>query len=54
VGYSPLLTNGTSLRTMQGENITIAIQEGEMFVNAARVTSMDWIVANGVIHVIDE
>jgi uncharacterized surface protein with fasciclin (FAS1) repeats len=54
VGYSPLLTNGTSLRTMQGENITITIQEGEMFVNAARVTSMDWIVANGVIHVIDE
>jgi uncharacterized surface protein with fasciclin (FAS1) repeats len=54
VGYSPLLKNGTTLKTMQGDNITITIQDGDMYVNAAKVTTTDWIVANGVIHVIDE
>lgn len=54
VGYSPLLKNGTSLKTMQGENITITIQDGDMYVNAAKVTTTDWIVANGVVHVLDE
>lgn len=54
VGYSPLLTNGTSLKTAQGENVTITLQEGDIFVNAAKVISTDWIVANGVVHVIDE
>lgn len=53
VGYSSLLTNGTSLKTAQGDNITITMQDGDMFVNSAKVITKDWIVANGVIHVID-
>jgi hypothetical protein len=53
LGYSPLLTNGTSLKTAQGENITITIQDGQMFVNSAKVIETDLIVANGVVHVLD-
>jgi len=54
LGYSPVLTNGTSLKTAQGDNLTITIQNGDMFVNAAKVITMDLIVANGVVHVIDK
>jgi uncharacterized surface protein with fasciclin (FAS1) repeats len=54
VGYSPLLKDGMALKTAQGENITITIQDGDMYVNAAKVISTDYIVANGVVHVIDE
>jgi uncharacterized surface protein with fasciclin (FAS1) repeats len=53
LGYSNLLTNGTSLRTAEGENLTITIQGGDMFVNAAKITTTDLLVANGVVHVID-
>ena len=54
VGYSPLLKNGMVLKTLQGGDITITLQGGDIYVNAAKVTTTDWIVANGVIHVIDE
>jgi uncharacterized surface protein with fasciclin (FAS1) repeats len=54
VGYSPLLTNGTSLKTAQGDNVTITVQDGDIFVNSAKVVTSDWIVANGVVHVIDQ
>jgi uncharacterized surface protein with fasciclin (FAS1) repeats len=53
VAYSPLLQDGTILETQQGDNITITVQDGEIFVNAARIVASDYIVANGVVHVID-
>jgi uncharacterized surface protein with fasciclin (FAS1) repeats len=54
VGYSTLLKTGMSLKTMQGANLTITIQDGEIFVNSAKVIASDFIVANGVMHVIDK
>jgi len=54
VGYSTLLKTGMSLKTMQGTNLTITIQNGEIFVNSAKVIKSDFIVANGVMHVIDK
>jgi uncharacterized surface protein with fasciclin (FAS1) repeats len=54
VGYSTLLKTGMSLKTMQGTNLTITIQDGEIFVNSAKVIESDFIVANGVMHVIDK
>lgn len=54
VGYSSILENGTSLMTAQGNNVTITIDEDdEVFVNSARVVVADVLVANGVVHVID-
>ncbi|OCL01494.1 Fasciclin-domain-containing protein [Glonium stellatum] len=53
VGYSSTLINGTSLKTVQGGNITIHIENGTVFVNSAKVLTPDILVANGVIHIID-
>ncbi|KAL6354940.1 hypothetical protein LRP88_12298 [Fusarium phalaenopsidis] len=52
VGYSSTLRNGT-LRTSEGEDITIAIHDGDVFVNEAKVVIPDVLIANGVLHVID-
>ncbi|KIW98519.1 uncharacterized protein Z519_00180 [Cladophialophora bantiana CBS 173.52] len=52
VGYSTLLQNGT-VQTVQGNDLTITIEDGEVFVNSARVVVPDVLVANGVVHVID-
>jgi len=55
VGYSSGIKNGTVLTTLNGQNLTITIgEEGRIFVNNARVTIPDILVANGVVHVIDE
>jgi uncharacterized surface protein with fasciclin (FAS1) repeats len=52
VGYSPLLTN-TTLKTVGGENLTITVENGTVFVNSAKVITPNVLVANGVVHVID-
>ncbi|KAJ4382077.1 hypothetical protein N0V86_002405 [Didymella sp. IMI 355093] len=55
VGYSSGLENGTVLTALNGNELTITIgEEGRIFVNNARVTVADVLVANGVVHVIDE
>lgn len=55
VGYSSGIENGTTLTTLNGKNLTITIgDEGRIFVNSARVTIADVLIANGVVHVIDE
>jgi uncharacterized surface protein with fasciclin (FAS1) repeats len=54
VNYSPMLKNGMSLKTQQGTNLQITIQDGDMYVNAAKVIASDLMVANGVVHVLDK
>lgn len=54
IGYSSNLENGTTLTSLQGESITITIGEGGVFANGARVVIADVLIANGVVHVIDE
>ncbi|KAF1365331.1 Fasciclin-domain-containing protein [Lizonia empirigonia] len=55
VGYSSGIANGTTLTTLNGANLTITIgEEGRIFVNSAQVTIADVLIANGVVHVIDE
>lgn len=39
--------------TMQGNNVTITMMNGTVFVNSAQVILPDVLVANGVVHVID-
>jgi hypothetical protein len=54
IGYSSTLENGTTLTTANGEQLTITIGDGGIFVNNARVVASDILIANGVVHVIDE
>ncbi|KAK3168517.1 hypothetical protein OEA41_004965 [Lepraria neglecta] len=53
VGYSSTLMNGTILTSMSGMNLTIAVSDGSVFVNSAKVVTPNVLVANGVVHVID-
>lgn len=41
------------LKTMCGANVTITMNNGTIFVNSAKVVTPDILVANGVVHVID-
>lgn len=54
IGYSSGLENGTTLETVNGESVTITIGDGGIFVNNAKVVTSDILIANGVVHVIDE
>merc|ERR1711977_641037 len=47
------VVNGTVAYSTDLENTTISIIDDEVFVNSAKVTVADVLVANGVVHVID-
>jgi uncharacterized surface protein with fasciclin (FAS1) repeats len=53
VGYSTILSN-TTLKTVNGANLTITLEGGSVYVNSAKVVIPNVLVANGVVHVIDE
>ncbi|KAI9806446.1 MAG: hypothetical protein M1833_003633 [Piccolia ochrophora] len=52
VGYSSDLSN-TTLQTLGGGEVTITVAGESVFVNGAKVVTPDVLVANGVVHVID-
>ncbi|KIX00516.1 uncharacterized protein Z518_10656 [Rhinocladiella mackenziei CBS 650.93] len=47
-GYSTALENVASLMTTQGVNVTISIEDNDVFVNSTRAVVSDVLVANGV------
>jgi uncharacterized surface protein with fasciclin (FAS1) repeats len=52
--YSSDLSNGTE-KALGGDDVEITISDdGDVFVNAARVVVSDILIANGVVHVIDK
>lgn len=53
VRYSSTLENGTTLTAVNGDELTITVEDGNVFVNAARVIVPNVLIANGVVHVID-
>ena len=53
VYYSSKLPNNTILNTRQGKKLTITFASNSLFVNSARVLQEDILIANGVMHVID-
>jgi uncharacterized surface protein with fasciclin (FAS1) repeats len=53
LGYSNQLKDGMQLRTLQGTNLTITVQGTNMFVNGAKIIGYDYLVCNGVAHMID-
>ena len=47
------LTNGQTVTTLLGQNVTVTINAEGVFINNAQVTVADIVTDNGVIHVID-
>jgi uncharacterized surface protein with fasciclin (FAS1) repeats len=54
VVYSPSLTNGTEFKTAEGDSVTVNIQGNDTYINGAKILATDYLVANGVVHIIDE
>lgn len=54
VAYSPTLGNMTVLPTVQGEAITIYVEDnGTLYANNVRIVVTDYLISNGVMHTID-
>ena len=51
--YSPGFMNGTTLKTTQGDNLTITKVGNDTYVNDAKILEPDYMIVNGVIHTID-
>ncbi len=49
-----LSQNQQSFLTLMGQNLTVRKQNGQVFVNSAKVILADVLTANGVVHVIDK
>ena len=47
--YSTTLTDGASVPTLAGPNVTVHLIDGKVFVNSAEVIIPDVLVANGVV-----
>lgn len=55
VAYSAGLQPSQTVRTLNGAELTIRVlDDGDVFVNGAKVVVADVLVANGVVHVIDK
>ena len=53
VVYSTDMTNGSTFRTQQGNNLTITVIGNDTYINSAKITRKDLLIANGVLQVID-
>lgn len=54
VYYSSSLDDGATVETMGGQSVTVSINDGEVMINDATVVTPNVLVANGVVHVIDQ
>lgn len=52
--YSTALTNGRTITTVSGLSLIVTVQEdGTKYINGAKITSPDYLVSDGVMHIID-
>ncbi|KAI9690677.1 MAG: hypothetical protein M1820_009911 [Bogoriella megaspora] len=52
--YSTNFTNGTTLNTTAGVPLLVTLDEnGDIYLNTAKITTPDYLIFNGVMHVID-
>ncbi|HTN45122.1 MAG TPA: fasciclin domain-containing protein [Flavipsychrobacter sp.] len=48
------LTDGQKLKTVQGKDLTVKVQDGKVWINNAEVTIPNVVSSNGVTHVINK
>ncbi|GAB1312670.1 Periostin [Madurella fahalii] len=53
-GYTPLLKNGGTYRTLGQTNVTISVQGDEVTIGGAKIVKGDAIIINGVVHTVDK
>jgi hypothetical protein len=53
VAYTSLLTNGKTLKTVQGGEVTITVLDGLIYVNDVKIIAPDYLITTGVIHLIE-
>ncbi|QDS77845.1 hypothetical protein FKW77_006601 [Venturia effusa] len=51
--YSPDFSDNFTMMSLHGENATMRIVNGDTYVNDAKVVATDWLVYNGVLHILD-
>jgi transforming growth factor-beta-induced protein len=51
--FSTSLTNGSKFTTNEGGNITVLHSGNNVYINSAQLLTSDILIANGVLHVID-
>jgi uncharacterized surface protein with fasciclin (FAS1) repeats len=52
--YSPMFKNGTQVTTASGLPLMVTIlEDGTIYINGAKVIASDYLLSNGVMHVID-
>jgi transforming growth factor-beta-induced protein len=47
------LSDGQTIETLQGDELTVSIEGGNVFINGAAVVEADLEASNGVVHVVD-
>lgn len=52
--YSGNLTDGMKLKTLAGQDLTVTVMEGEVYINSAKIITSNLLISNGVIHTIDK
>ncbi len=52
--YAARLTNSTTLKTLQGDQITVSSASNSLFVNSAKILTSDLLIPGGVVHMIDK
>lgn len=52
--YSTEFVAGSHIMSALGIPLTVTVQDGDTYINSAKITSSDNFVSNGVLHVIDE
>lgn len=54
VAYTSTLRNGTVLRSVQGNSLTISVGGNALYVNSAQILQQDLLLSNGVLHIIEK
>lgn len=53
-GYTPLLKNGSTYRTLGNSSVTISVQGDQVSIGGAQVVISDAIIINGVVHTVNK
>ena len=53
VAYSTGLTDGLKLHTLQGQDVAITVLNGRTYVNDVKILKTDYLLTQGVMHVIE-